>query len=90
MIILKAHPRVRRQHGVAAYTPRTIAIYRPSRLMEIPVPTRWEWVRFFATCGTDWEFFCELVSYAVSQGLDASRYAPVAHLARAQPFIYLG
>lgn len=79
-----------RQYGIAARTPRTVAIYKSARLKPIEQASRRDWLSYFASVGTDWEFFCELVCYAVSQGLDASRYAPVAHLARAQPVVYLG
>ena len=83
-----------RQHGVAGRTPRTVprtvAIYKSARLEAIREPSSRDWLIFYASVGTDLEFFCELFRYAIFKGLDASRYAPVAHLARAQPFIYLG
>lgn len=79
-----------RQHGVDGCTPRTVAIYKSARLEAIREPSSRDWLIFYASVGTDLEFLCELFIYAICEGLDASRYAPVAHLARAQPFIYLG
>ena len=79
-----------RQYGVAGRTPRTVAIYKSARLKAIREPSSRDWLAFYASVGTDLEFFCELFRYAICGGLDACRYAPVAHLARAQPFIYLG
>ena len=79
-----------RQYGVADCTPCTVAIYKSARLEAIREPSSRDWLIFYASVGTDLEFFCELFIYAISEGLDACRYAPVAHLARAQPFIYLG
>lgn len=79
-----------RQYGVAGRTPRTVAVYNSARLKAIREPSSRDWLAFYASVGTDLEFFCELFRYAICEGLDASRYAPVAHLARAQPFIYLG
>lgn len=79
-----------RQHGVDGRTPRTVAIYKSARLEPIPEPSRRDMVAFYASVGTDLEFFCELFRYAICEGLDASRYAPVAHLARVKPLIYLG
>ena len=79
-----------RQYGVADCTPRTVAIYKSARLEAIREPSSRDWLIFYASVGTDLEFFCELFIYAISEGLDASRYAPVAHLARAQPLVYLG
>ena len=79
-----------RQYGVAGRTPRTVAIYKSARLKAIREPSSSDWLAFYASVGTDLEFFCELFRYAICGGLDACRYAPVAHLARAQPFIYLG
>ena len=79
-----------RQYGVAGRTPRTVAIHKSARLKAIREPSSRDWLAFYASVGTDLEFFCELFRYAIFGGLDACRYAPVAHLARVQPFIYLG
>lgn len=53
-------PVVRRQYGVAARTPKTVAIYRPARLSALPVPSNLDWVRYYAGAGTDWEFLAAL------------------------------
>ena len=79
-----------RQYGVAGRTPRTVAIYKSARLEAIREPSSRDWLVFYASVGTDFEFFCELFRYAICEGLGASRYALVAHLARVQPLIYLG
>lgn len=79
-----------RQYGVAGRTPRTVAIYKSARLKAIREPSSRDWLAFYASVGTDLEFFCELFRYAICEWLGASRYALVAHLARVQPFRYLG
>lgn len=62
-----------RQHGVADRTPETVAIYKPLRIEPFRVPSRRDWLTFYASVGTDWEFFCELFSYAVNEGLAGTR-----------------
>ena len=79
-----------RQYGVAARTPRTVAIYKSARLEPIPEPSRRDMVAFYASVGTDWEFLCELFIYAICEGLAASRYTPVVCLSGGAPFLYLG
>lgn len=80
---LEAVPRLRRQHGVATCTPctnaRTVAIYKPARLRSIEIPTEDDWLRFFASCGSDFEFLCELIFYlkaARRSGWRARRVQP--------------
>lgn len=57
----------RRQYGVAAYTPRTLAIYKSARLPSIPSPSFLDWFRFFASCCEgDFEFFFAVCSLVMS------------------------
>ena len=79
-----------RQHGVAGRTPRTVAIYKSARLEAIREPSSRDWLIFYASVGTDLEFFCELFRYAICEGLAASRYTPVVCLSGGAPFLYLG
>lgn len=79
-----------RQHGVAGRTPRTVAIYKSARLEAIREPSSRDWLIFYASVGTDLEFFCELFIYAICEGLAASRYTPAVCLSGGAPFLYLG
>lgn len=56
-------PGFRRQYGVAGCTPRTVAIYGPAKLEPLPVPTDLDWVRFYASVGTDGEFLVALFNW---------------------------
>lgn len=53
-------PVVRRQHGLAARTPRTVAVYRPLRLEPIPSPSLFDWVVYYAFVGSIWDFYAAL------------------------------
>lgn len=79
-----------RQYGVAGRTPRTVAIYKSARLEAIREPSSRDWLIFYASVGTDLEFFCELFIYAICEGLAASRYTPAVCLSGGAPFLYLG
>lgn len=79
-----------RQYGVAGRTPRTVAIYKSARLEAIREPSSRDWLIFYASVGTDLDFFCELFIYAICEGLAASRYTPAVCLSGGAPFLYLG
>lgn len=59
---LKAVPKLRRQYGVADYTP-TIAVYKPLRARPIRPAFPIEWVRYYASVGSDIEFLMAVAAF---------------------------
>lgn len=55
-----------RQYGVADSTHRTIAVYKPIRLRSIASPTPIQWLRYYASVGSDIEFFMALAAFALN------------------------
>lgn len=65
--MIGSRARFRRQYGVAGCTPcRTVAIYKPARLLSIPTPTLRQWFVYYASVGTDYEFAFWLASLVMS------------------------
>lgn len=52
-----------RQYGVADSTPRTIAVYKPLRARPIAPATSRQWLRYYASVGSDWDYLMALAAF---------------------------